>query len=107
MGNAAHLMTDTVTKSSWDGTRANSGDPSFGSQSTIKARVDHENQLVKTASGNEEMSSSQVISESEILITDRVWLPGDDTTKPNESKQPLKVAASSTPGGYTLYRAWL
>jgi hypothetical protein len=107
MGSAAHLMTHTVTKASKSG-RGNSGDPTYGAQSTIKARVEHVTKLVMNADGNEQAAHSRLISESEILLTDRVWLPGDDTAEVNESKQPIAVGHADIPDtGYTLYEAWL
>lgn len=106
MGNAAHLMTHTVTKAS-KSSRANSGDPTFGTQTTIKARVEHRSKLIMKADGNEQMAESRLISESEILLTDRVWLPGDNTAVVNESKQPIAVGRADTPAGYMLYEAWL
>jgi hypothetical protein len=99
-------MTDTVTIASKSG-RGNSGDPTYGAQSTIMARVEPVTKLVMGADGNEKMASTRMISESEVLITDRVWLPGDDTSEVNESKQPIKVGNAATPPGYRLYEAWL
>jgi hypothetical protein len=100
-------MTHTVTKASRTG-RSNSGDPTYGLQSTIKARVEHKSQLVMAADGNETVAKTRLISESQILITDRVWLPDDDTSVTNESKQPIAVGRADIPSsGYTLYEAWL
>jgi hypothetical protein len=107
MGGAAHLMTDTVYIKSYDGTRQNSGDPNFGAQTSIAARAERIQKLVMAADGNEKMSESRIISESEIVITDMVWPPWTDETDDNDSKQPIAVGRASTPGGYTLYEAWL
>jgi len=106
MGSASHLLVDTVTKASKTG-RGNDGTPTYGAQSTIKARVEFVTKLLMDAYGNQTMASSRLVSEDQVLITDRVWLPGDDTTKVNESKQPIAVGKAATPDGYTLYEAWL
>ena len=106
MSRASHLMTHTVTLASKSG-RSNSGDPTYGSQTTISARVERKSKLFMAQDGNHKMAESRIISESEILLTDRVWLPGDDTTDTNESKQPIAVGNADTPDGYTLYEAWL
>lgn len=106
MGTASHLLTDTVTLASKTG-RGSSGDPTYGSQSTIKARVEPVTRLVMGVDGNEKMASTRLISESAVQITDRVWLPGDDTAVANESKQPIKVGNAATPSRYRLYEAWL
>jgi hypothetical protein len=106
MGQAGHLMTQDVTYAVKSG-RSSSGDPSYGAQSTVKARWEKKAKLVISADGNEEAAEGRLVSETEIPLLSRVWLPGDNTSEINESKKPINVGKAQTPDGYTLYEVWL
>jgi len=105
MGLAANLMTHTVTIASQTG-KDSAGDPSFGSQSTIRARVEHKIAKVRSNQGEIIQAQHRVISESQILDTDRVWLPGDSTGDNNQARKPVMTGHADTPSGYVLYEAW-
>jgi len=104
MGTAAHLMIHTVTLASQAGV-SNAGDPTYGAQAAIKARVEHKMQKFITPEGNNVQAAHRLISESEVKMGDRVWLPGDDTADVTESRRPIWVGQAETTGGYILYEA--
>lgn len=105
MGRAAPLMTHTVTLAAASSV-SNFSDVTYAAQTTIKARVEHRRTLAIDASGNRVSAEHTVISESEIKLSDRVWLPGDDTSEANEARRPISVGNADIPGsGYTLYEA--
>ena len=106
MGAALHLMTDTVTYAAIS-SKSNSGDPTYGSQSTCAARVEHYSKLVIGADGNEVAADHKVVSETEIKLTYRVWLPGDAVATANSARRVISVSKATTPSGYTLYEAFL
>lgn len=105
MGRASHILVDTVTIAQITG-RSLSGDPTFGTQSTIPARVERLFSTVIDDEGNEVLSQHKVASESEIRLTDSVWLPGDDTTSNNDARRPIATTKASTPDGYTLFETF-
>lgn len=96
-------MRDTITVASQTGV-GTAGDPSYGTQRTVKARI-----VTETAAGPAENPSQTVVyCESELLITDRIWLPGADTTKAAASLRPQSVSrARDKAGGRVLYKAQL
>jgi hypothetical protein len=107
MGRLAHLLTDTVTIASETG-RSNTGDPTFGAQSTIAARVEEIDQIVLLFDGNEARATHSVASEDEIKRTDRLWLPGDNTSDNTKARRALTVKHSRFPGETDgLYEAYL
>ena len=72
--------------------RNNYGDATFGSASPISARVENKTDIFETSTGKEERQSIIVITESEIKITDRVFLPGDSADTANLGHVPREVA---------------
>jgi len=106
MGRALHLLTDTITVAEVTG-RSGSGDPTFGTQSTLPARVENKLSKVLDNEGKEVLSSTRIYTETELTMNHRIWLPGTDTTDGNDSVRPLMVSNSSTPNGWTLYKTAL
>lgn len=107
MNRISHLMTDTITISSESGVDVN-GDPTFGSQTTIKGRVENKNKIIKMIDGNEEISSHVFVTLSAVTMGTRVWLPGTNTAVANDSLRPLIIKkANSITGNGTLYEVWL
>lgn len=107
MGRFTHLLTDTVTIAAETG-RSSYGDPTFGSQTTIAARVEAVDKLVIGPDGNELRAQHAVASEDEIKTTDRMWLPGDDTADTTAARRALVVRYSRFPGETAgLYEAYL
>lgn len=107
MSRMSHLLTQTVTYATWS-TVNNSGDPTFGSQSTAPARVEFKLVKIKNAQGVEVDAQAKVTTEVNIPRKARVWLPGDDTSKGNEARKIVGWTEKSTPGGdLTLYGLFL
>jgi len=71
------------------------GDPAFGSVTAIWARVedDQSNTYASKDSGQgiELQTRKRVMTEEQILVTDRVWLPGTSTTDAGAGRTPLEV----------------
>jgi hypothetical protein len=105
--NLTSWLTDTVTVAEPSGVSAY-GDPTFGTKRTVKARVEGGPLLVKDGSGVEVQADYRIVTESEISVQSRVWLPGDDTTDNNAARRPVSVRSASTKsGGATLYEVVL
>jgi len=102
-----HIMPDTVTYATWS-TGNNSGDPSWGSQSTADARVEFGSFKTRNAQGVEVDAQARIFTETDIPRKARVWLPGDDTAKGNEARKVTRRVEASTPdAGLTLYELYL
>jgi hypothetical protein len=99
-------MTRTATVAEKTG-RGAGGDPTYGAQAEVKCRWEKKSKLVMNSSGNEQMAIGRLITETEIPLLSRVWLPGDNTAVVNESKKPITVGHAQTPDGYVLYEVWL
>lgn len=107
MGRATHLLTKTVTVAKQTAV-STSGDPTFGTQTTLKARHEKTTKVVLSTDGAERRADDVIITESVIDETDRVWLPGDDTGDNNAARRPLMVRNADIPSdGYTLFETFL
>jgi hypothetical protein len=74
----AHLLTETIHVASETG-RDGYGDATFGSARAVKAAVSSAQNRVMSIDGDERMSSHQIDTAEKIEVTDKVWLPGEDT----------------------------
>ena len=108
MGRTAHLLIHEVVVSSVTGIDS-SLSPTYGSQRTIDARVEHKTTTVLDPEGKEALSQDQVMSEIEILRTDKIWLlsDGDDPTNDSDSRLILSVSKADTTDRYTLFQAFM
>lgn len=64
--------------------------PTYGTPSAVRARVNQKTGTAFTADGDEVTTSHELISATEIVLTDRIWLPGlssSDSTKAILPKQ--------------------
>ena len=103
-----HLLTDTVTYAAPDGTTTDGGQPNYSAQAEVAARVEAKSTKVSGPDGVERVGSTVVVSEAEIPVGSRLWLPGDDTTKTNEGRRVIGRRCASPPGGaWTIYEAVL
>lgn len=101
--NPAGLMKSTITIASVTG-RDSYGKALYGAQRTARARVEAMRRMVRKVNGDEAVASHRIYTCDQVLLTDRIWLPGANTASAEASNVPLAVAASSTPGGaYNLY----
>lgn len=105
--NVARMLTDTVTIAHQTSV-SESGDPVFGSQSTFLGRVEHVSKLVAGPDGTQ-MTADHVIATQAIVVqTDRLWLPGDDTSDNNAARRPITIRKATTfDGSTTLYEVYL
>jgi len=79
-------LRETCTKRSQASTDAD-GDPAYGASSTFAARV----QRSKDRDSQEIEHDAVVYTSTEILPTDRIWLPGDDTASAAAARRPVQV----------------
>lgn len=87
--NLSGWFTRSVTCAAPTGARNSSGDPAFGSQRAINARVEERWQTVKLANGEERQASHVVYSSAAIALGERIWLPGATVGDVNQSREVL------------------
>lgn len=105
MSSFAHLLTDTVTVAAEAGI-SGYGDPTYGSQTTVAARVEYDSKLLTAPDGSVLEVTHRIASIVEIPLRARVWLPGDNTGDNNAAKRVVSVGKGSTPDGReTIYEA--
>lgn len=100
-----HLLTQTVTLAPQSG-RTDGGDVTYGSQSTLPARIEWSKRLVIGADGNEVQADAVIVTETEIPRTSGVWLP-DDTPASDPARLILSARKAQTPDGDFIYRAFV
>jgi hypothetical protein len=106
MSRWAHLFTDTVTAAPEAG-RTVAGDPAYGAQYTLLARVEHGSRLVVGPDGNEVTAEHSFVTDSQVPLSHRVWLPGDDTGSAAASRRIIGVKSAAVPGGAGLFEVFL
>jgi hypothetical protein len=95
----------TVTVAAATG-RSGSGDPTYGSQSTVPARVE-KNVRLRIGEQNDMADVHVIVTKTQINISSRVWLPGDDTSATAAARRPLAIKNAPTKdGGFTLYETY-
>jgi len=70
---------------------SNMGDPTYGTPATRNARVVTQRTIVQSPDGEEIISNQVIVTEAEIKIDDRVWLPGDDNTNTGLARTPKSI----------------
>ena len=105
--NVHHLLTQEITIAARSGTRQNSGDANYGSQSTITCRIERKVRLVRGPDGNELSTAHVIVTATEIAEGTRIWLPGATTTDTNAALVPVARGSAQTPGGQTLWETYL
>ena len=106
MGHLTHLLTDTVTMAS-EASISGYGDPVFGAQSTIAARVEPTHEIIIGTDGNSYKASHKIATEDEVTYTDRLWVPGDATGDVTAGRRPLRIDYATFPGGAGHYEVFL
>lgn len=90
----------TVTRKRRTGINA-SGDPSYGSTSTIAARVEFKTRMVKDASGKEIVSTCEMAVLDRPNLDDMFWLPAiagstaDDTSSDDAARTPVAITGAT------------
>lgn len=101
----AGRLTDSITVQSQTGS-SNTGDPTFAAQRTVSARVVRKERRIVTTQGTQVQATHQVVCDQQLAITDRIWLPGADITKPAQARRVLDVGSGTELfGSETLYVA--
>jgi head-tail adaptor len=104
----AGRLRDTITVQSRTGAANGYGDPTWGSQSTLAAKVMSSQKRIINAQGTLVQASHELLTETALTLGDRVWIPGDDTTKTTAARVVLQsVGESTVDGGYALYKSVL
>jgi hypothetical protein len=81
------------------------GDPTFGSASTVRARVERKRTMVRDAGGKEVVSSARMALLDEPRLDDLYWLPSiggetaDDTTSDDAARSPLSIEVATNQTG--------
>jgi hypothetical protein len=102
---ATHLLTDTVTYAPVSG-RTNGGQATYGSQVSLPARVEERSVKVTDVDGVERVGSHVVVTETELPLNARVWLPDDDTADNNTARRIIGRRKARIPQtGYELHEA--
>ncbi len=95
----------TITVSPITG-RSGSGDPTYGPQVTMKARLER-NVRLKIGVDNALQDVHALVTSQPIVAGSRVWFPGDNTAQTNAARRPLAVKSASTKGGaYMFYETY-
>jgi hypothetical protein len=101
------LLTDTITVATMSGVDGH-GDPAFNTQATMSARVEFGTRRVYAANGTERQCEAVLMTEAEIPMGARIWLPGTNTAVAREAKIPIAIKRASNPsGGLTVYETYL
>lgn len=90
----ASWLVSTVTVASKTGVDSY-GKPSYGSQSTFSARVQAQSKIVRNSKGEDSNSEWRVYTLTAVALTDRLWLPGADTSSQAESLIPIAITVSA------------
>jgi len=101
MGLSARItewLVSTVTIST-PTTVSNYGDPSYGANATLPARVEQTEKLVIDTAGNETRIGWVVVTLSPIALNARVWLPGDNTSDVNAGRRVISIKNATTKNG--------
>lgn len=100
-------LIDTITVASVSGQNSH-GDPTFGAQVSVAARVEPVQRRVRTPSGQEVIADIRILTATKIKYNDRIWVPGASTANATQSRVPISVQQSSTKAGaFTLYEVLL
>lgn len=97
----------TVYRKPYTGRNGN-GDPTYGSQVSIAARIERDERKTVTPDGNDLLTRHVVFSDSPMFWYDLLWLPGDDETNDAEGRIVHSIeSAIAVDDSMTLYEARL
>lgn len=71
--------------------RNNFGDPAYGTPTAVLARVETDTQEMETPDAEKRQTRWVIITESQINMSDRIWLPGVDQTQGSLGREPRQV----------------
>jgi hypothetical protein len=103
-------LLDQLKQTIWVASRVSAdsyGKWTYGTAAERAARVIGRSSLVRDATGREVVSMVQLILESPISLTDKLWLPGEDATT-DPGHVPVAVATRVDENGNTDHaKVWL
>jgi hypothetical protein len=105
--NVRAWLTQSVAVATVTG-RNSHGDPTFGSQRTVTARVEPLVRLLRKPNGEEVYSSHSLLTDQAIAMHERIWLPGTNPADNTAARVPLEVRVTpSKVGDFSLYQVLL
>jgi len=97
-------LTETVTVSQIIG-RGGGGDPIYGPQVTMKARIERSVRL-RIGVDNLLQDVHRMITKEAVTVGARVWFPGDNPERTNAARRPLAVqTAGNKSDTYRFYES--
>lgn len=103
----ASLLTDTITVA-LPGAPTSYGEPTWGAQATMRARVEFGTKMMFGADGTQRECEAVIATTTELPLHARIWLPGANTGDANAAKRPIQIKRASRPGGgLTVYETYL
>ena len=86
-------------------TRDNYGKPTFDTAIEVDVRLVNKRTIVEGTLGRQVISNHSFVSETEILKTDAIFLPGDDPTDSSLARHPQDIQIGVNEFGDTTF--WL
>lgn len=84
------------------------GKPTYGAPTAVPARIEQHRTLVRKSNGEEAVANHVIYTLTPINLTDRLWLPGANTSLADQSNLPATVDSSpDKTGARTLYKVTL
>ena len=100
--NIAHWLRQEITVAPMTGVNIH-GEPQYGPQRKIKARVEASLRKVVNSDGQEVLSDHQIFVLEPIGLQDRIWLPGTDPADVTQARRPLAVRGAVDKSGRTAF----
>ncbi len=95
---------NTVTVASETGRDAY-GKPTYGPKRSVACNLSQQSRLLHAVSGENVVASWKIYTDQAISLTDRIWLPGSDTSVQTSSRMPIAITVSNDkPGTRQLVR---
>lgn len=102
-----HLLRATLTYRTRTGL-GDRGDPTWSAAATCPARIDYRHGIVRGPGGEKLAYGVRIVTQVEIPVGARVWLPGADTASADAALTVLGADhAESIADGRTVYEAVL
>jgi len=79
------------------------GQPVLGQRRMVRGRLEHKLRRVVNVIGNEVMSDHEFVTDVEMNVNNRIWLPGDNVNDVNEARIPHNVHRASDKFGDTTH----
>ena len=105
--NIASWLKETIVIAQPDGTRTDSGEPGYGANANVAARVERRDKLIRDMNGNEINITHAIATDQEIGMQAKIWLP-EQTPASDPPHKPVKVEASPDKNSnYVVYHTYI